>query len=60
MNIRRAAISDANTLSRLSLDVQRLHARALPDFFNLDARAFFQQVGFETTTIRMWHQVTTP
>lgn len=159
MNIRRAALSDAHTLSRLNLDVQRLHARALPhlfkpppgeDFalqfmreqladsqnyfficqhdgedvgyifariierpensffygwkylyidhisvrpcqrgrgfgrklmetvyelakieglstialetwaFNQDAQAFFRQVGFETTNIRMWRQVTPP
>ena len=33
MIIRRAVIADAKTLSRLNLDVQRLHARALPHLF---------------------------
>ena len=33
MQIRRAAIEDAETLSRLNVDVQRLHAQALPQLF---------------------------
>ncbi len=41
MIIRRATYSDAEILSRLNLDVQRLHARALPNLFKFPHSADF-------------------
>lgn len=41
MMIRRATYSDAEILSRLNLDVQRLHARALPHLFKTPHSADF-------------------
>ena len=38
---RRATISDAEILSRLNVDVQRLHARALPHLFKIPQSADF-------------------